>query len=290
MDKSAASMNASKTAMDPSVCALSLIDASNWACVDFISDLHLQAREPEVFEAFEYLLENTSAQALFILGDLFELWVGDDELDSPQGEFARRCVSALQAASRRLPLYLMPGNRDFLLSHHFYTQARVQALTDPAVLRTPERSYLLSHGDLLCTSDHAYQGFRETVRSETWQSEFLSQSLNKRLSLGQDMRAKSTAMQREQGLTQTGLMFDLDAQACRDWLTAHQCQTLIHGHTHAPRQHDLGPDLERVVLSDWEANSSPPRLEVLRLEDNTLKRLHVLACGPAKNHADRPNT
>ncbi len=104
------------------------------------------------------------------------------------------------------------------------------------------------------------------------------------------MRAKSTAMQREQGLTQTGLMFDLDAQACRDWLTAHQCQTLIHGHTHAPRQHDLGPDLERVVLSDWEANSSPPRLEVLRLEDNTLKRLHVLACGPAKNHADRPNT
>jgi UDP-2,3-diacylglucosamine hydrolase len=204
MDKSVASMNSSKTAKDPSVCALSLIDGSDWACVDFISDLHLQAREPEVFEAIEFLLENTPAQALFILGDLFELWIGDDELDSRQGEFARMCVSSLQAASRRLPLFLMPGNRDFLLSHHFYTQARVQALSDPTVLRTQERSYLLSHGDILCTSDRAYQGFRETVRSEAWQSEFLSQSLSTRLSLGQDMRAKSTALQREQGLTQSG--------------------------------------------------------------------------------------
>jgi UDP-2,3-diacylglucosamine hydrolase len=261
--------------------SLGLIVGQDWSRIDFISDLHLQPQEPGSFEAFEFFLKNTRAQALFILGDLFELWVGDDVLDAQSGDFARVCVNALQSASQRMALFLLPGNRDFLLGNRFYECAHVQPVSDPSVLQTQDKRYLLSHGDALCTGDLPYQAFRRTVRSAPWQTDFLSQPLNTRLRLAQEMRAQSMAQQRLQSENQDGktpTYFDLDRANCTQWLQVHQCQTLIHGHTHRPMNHDLGDGLERVVLSDWDAKAVPPRLEVLRLEGNALKRHAIADC------------
>ena len=275
MDTTKPSMTAPPLAAGRISPALSEIDGQGWRVVDFISDLHLQSSQPTVFQGLREFLQHTPAQALFILGDLFELWVGDDAIDHAQGDFARECVHILKAASLRMAIYLLPGNRDFLLGEHFFKRTGIQSIADPCVLQSQTQRYLLSHGDALCTSDLPYQAFRQTVRSSSWQAQFLALPLLERLEMAQQMRAQSKENQHAQRQRSTQEFFDLDLESCRESLQAHHCTTLIHGHTHRPMEHDLGDGLVRVVLSDWDPHASPKRLEVVRLQHNRLERLSL---------------
>ena len=228
--------------------------ASTWQQVDFISDLHLDAREPETFQAWIQFMAHTQADALFILGDLFEVWVGDDTQD----RFALQCLAQLKRTSQRLPIYFICGNRDFLLGPDALQASGMQALNDPTVLSFGEQRILLSHGDSLCLDDHDYLAFRAQVRQPSWQAQFLAQPLAQRQATAQAMRAQSEARKR----THTDYA-DVDAHAARAWLQAAHCQVLLHGHTHKPAVHDLGNGLQRWVLSDWHASHTAPRLEVV---------------------------
>ena len=234
---------------------------AHWRCIDLISDLHLQPGEPTTLAAWQAYLQGTPADALFILGDLFEVWVGDDALAPGADAFAADCVALLRAASSHRPVFLLHGNRDFLLGQRFARAAGLQLLTDPVVLTAGGKRWLLSHGDALCLADTDYQRFRTEVRSPAWQQGFLGQALAVRQAQGRALRTQSETRKRS-----AGAGADLDAAACRAWLASHQADTLIHGHTHRPAAHDLGGGLARLVLSDWDANAQPARAEVLRLQ------------------------
>jgi len=233
---------------------------ARWRCVDLISDLHLQPGEPSTVAAWQAYLQGTPADALFILGDLFEVWVGDDALAPGADGFAADCVALLRSASRQRPVFLLHGNRDFLLGEAFARAAGLQLLTDPFVLTAGSQRWLLSHGDALCLADTDYQRFRTEVRSPAWQQAFLAQPLAVRQAQARALRTRSEARKRSAGADA-----DLDTAACRGWLASHRADTLIHGHTHRPAAHDLGQGLTRLVLSDWDAGAQPARAEVLRL-------------------------
>lgn len=255
------------------------IAPANWQAVDVISDLHLQAGEPETFEAWAAYLRRPAqerADALFILGDLFEVWVGDDVLSthtSPSVDHAfwRACAEALKAYSAYAPVYFMPGNRDFLLGPAGVDACGMQGLSDPTVLVFLEQRWLLSHGDALCLADTDYMRFRSQVREPAWQHRFLAQPLAQREAIARELRAQSEARKRSTG-NDPSLWADVDTQAARGWLRHAEAHTLIHGHTHRPATHDLGDGLQRVVLSDWELSARPARAEVLRLNAQGLHR------------------
>jgi UDP-2,3-diacylglucosamine hydrolase len=210
------------------------------------------------------------ADALFILGDLFEVWIGDDVLDDPDS-FASECAAALKVHSRDTPTYFLCGNRDFLLGETALAACGMQRLSDPTVLEFQQRRWLLSHGDELCLADRDYLQFRAQVRSPDWQNAFLSKPLAQRESVARDLRLRSEARKRSLA-HDPELWADVDAGAARSWLASARADTLIHGHTHRPANHDLGAGLHRVVLSDWDASARPPRLQVLRLNAAGLER------------------
>jgi UDP-2,3-diacylglucosamine hydrolase len=241
-----------------------LVAPSHWRTVDFISDLHLQTSEPATVAAWLHYLQTTPAHALFILGDLFEVWVGDDAIDDTQADgqpsFEALCTTALHAAAQRLPVYFMQGNRDFLTQDLFLQRSGMTGLADPTVLVWGAQRIVLSHGDLLCLDDVDYQRFRIEARSPSWQQRFLSQPLATRRHMARGIREASEARKH------AGLPYaDVDDPAAIAWLQTAQAHTLIHGHTHRPADHVLAPDLQRVVLSDWDLAALPPRAEVLRL-------------------------
>lgn len=241
----------------------------HWRTVDFISDLHLQSSEPATVTAWQHYLHSTPADALFILGDLFEVWVGDDAMAEP-GSFEAQGCAALQAAAQRLPVYFMHGNRDFLAGPAFLTHCGITGLADPTVLVFGGQRTVLSHGDLLCLDDGDYQRFRVQARSAAWQQEFLSKPLAERRTLARGIRQESEARK------QSGAPYaDVDSPAAIAWLQAARARTLIHGHTHRPANHALAPGLQRVVLSDWDAAAQPPRAEVLRMTAEGLERIQV---------------
>lgn len=243
---------------------------SHWRTVEFISDLHLQASEPATVAAWEHYLCTTQADALFILGDLFEVWVGDDALEEPGGFEAQAC-SALRAAAHRMPVFFMHGNRDFLAGDAFLRHCGMTGLHDPTVLAFAGQRHMLSHGDLLCLDDVDYQRFRVLARSSAWQQQFLSQPLATRRAQARGIRQESEARK------QSGAPYaDVDHPAAIAWLQAAGAQTLIHGHTHRPANHTLAPGLQRVVLSDWDAATFPPRLETLRLSAAGLERVALV--------------
>ena len=228
---------------------------AHWQRVDFISDLHLDAHEPATFEAWAHHMAHTTANALFILGDLFEVWVGDDNQDP----FALQCMAVLKATAQRMPVYFMCGNRDFLVGAALLQTTGLQGLNDPTVLDLgPTLRLLLSHGDALCLDDHDYLAFRAQVRQPEWQAAFLAKPLAERQAYARSVRQQSEA--RKQTHTDYA---DVDTATARAWLTACEAQVLLHGHTHKPALHDLGHGLSRWVLSDWHATSQPPRLEVV---------------------------
>jgi UDP-2,3-diacylglucosamine hydrolase len=228
-----------------------------WQTVDLISDLHLQAGEAATFEAWRDYMANTKADAVLILGDLFEVWVGDDAVASDQ--FLQKCAEVLRQTARRLHVAFMPGNRDFLVGAGFLSGCGVHALADPTLLELGTRRILLSHGDALCLADTDYQAFRAQVRSAQWQADFLAKPLNERLSLARTMRAQSESQQRK-----NTVYADADAALSLVWLNISGADRLVHGHTHQPEDHPLGSG-QRHVLSDWSLDHAPHRAQVLRL-------------------------
>lgn len=240
---------------------------AGWRTLDFLSDLHLQASEPATVQALSQYLAATRADAVFLLGDLFEVWVGDDALLEP-GSFEAGCAALLREAARQRPLFFMQGNRDFLTGPQFDALCGTTTLADPTVLDCAGQRLLLSHGDALCLDDVDYQRFRAMARSPAWQAAFLAQPLAQRRAQARGIRAQSesrkSASRQGGGDGNMPTYADLDAAATRDWLAAARATTLIHGHTHRPAEHDLGQGLRRVVLSDWDAGAPVPRAEVLR--------------------------
>lgn len=243
-----------------------------WRTVDFISDIHLQASEAATFTAWQAYMQGTTADAVFILGDLFDVWVGDDAVDGDASGFDAACAQVLQQAGQRLALFFMHGNRDFLVGPQLMTRCHGTLLGDPTVLDFAGQRWLLSHGDALCLDDLDYMRFRREVRSSAWQQSFLAKPLAERQAIAQGLRRQSRA-QHEQRRLSGETYIDVHAGAARQWLQDAHTPVLIHGHTHQPAIHELGNGLQRVVLSDWDAAATPPRLEVLRLDAAGLQRI-----------------
>lgn len=238
----------------------------HWHAVDFISDLHLHPGEPQTFGAWQRYLQYTAAQAVFILGDLFEVWVGDDAAGNlalpptPDDSFALQCAHTLMQASARVDVFFMCGNRDFLVGLPFLQACGVSGLQDPCVLEMGNQRWVLSHGDALCLDDADYQTFRAMVRGAQWQSEFLAQTLTQRQAVARGLRVQSEQHKRAHPAPSV-----VDSPTAVRWLQQAGAQTLIHGHTHQSADHALGAGLQRSVLSDWDLRATPPRAQVLRL-------------------------
>jgi UDP-2,3-diacylglucosamine hydrolase len=226
----------------------------------FISDLHLDAERPAITELFGRFLEDEArgADALYILGDLFEAWVGDDD-PSDVGAFVADRLAALSKAGT--PSYFIRGNRDFLLGDDYARRARMRILPDPAVVMLEGAPAVLMHGDTLCTDDVAYQAFRTQTRDPKWQAQFLSQPLAARIAFAQQARAASKAHQ--SGLKNEGRMeaiTDVAPAAVDATMARFGIPRLIHGHTHRPKVHDEKHGT-RIVLGDWYEQGSVLRVD-----------------------------
>lgn len=266
------------TAAVPSPGRPLVIDApAHWDCVDFIADLHLDATRPHTFAAWAAFLRDTPAQAVFVLGDLFEAWVGDDaalQADS----FEAHGAQVLREAAGRRWIGFMAGNRDFLVGDGLLAPAGVQHLPDPTELRAFGRQVLLSHGDALCLADEGYQRFRAQVRDPAWQAGFLARPLAERRALAQAMRDASREHQRD-----PSTWADVDPEAAVSWLRETGCTALVHGHTHRPGSRSLAPGLDCHVLADWEFDGhGPARAQVLRLTCGGFTRIDL---GSTNAHA-----
>lgn len=220
----------------------------------FISDLHLSSGRPGTNEQFFRFLgaEARRADALYILGDLFEYWVGDDELTDRSGDSLAADVAAgLKYLSKSgVKVSFMHGNRDFLLAADFCKATGAILLPDPSVVKFGKSPALLMHGDTLCTDDHDYQNWRRTARSAEWQRDFLSNSLSERHKAIHGLRAKS----KEVIAAKPADIMDVNAEAVKEAFRRHHVRRLIHGHTHRPARHEVevdGKKCERWVLPDW---------------------------------------
>lgn len=220
----------------------------------FVSDLHLSEDRPGANEAFFAFVEGPAASAgsLYILGDLFEYWIGDEELDAPDRDpLARQVAEAFGALARQgVALRLMHGNRDFLIGKRFCELSGARLLEDPTVEKIGNARTLLMHGDTLCTDDADYQAWRKVARSRAWQREFLAQPLPERRRALQALREKS----KEVVGAKPAAIMDVNEGAVREVLREHRLTRLVHGHTHRPARHSLeldGRACERWVLPDW---------------------------------------
>jgi UDP-2,3-diacylglucosamine hydrolase len=219
----------------------------------FISDLHLCEEQPHITRLFRDFTRNTAPQAdaLYILGDLFEYWAGDDDLDTP---FHRSITGALHAlASHSTPVFIMHGNRDFLMDAQLAQACHATLLPDPTLLDLYGTPTLLSHGDALCTDDVPYQAFRRQVREPHWRTTFLAQPLARRKAQIEEIR--SISMSEKQ--TKSMEIMDVNPDAVAQLLRNHHYPRLIHGHTHRPALHRHtvdGVTCERWVLGDWHAS------------------------------------
>jgi UDP-2,3-diacylglucosamine hydrolase len=253
--------------------AISEFDApGTWGAIDFISDLHLCEATPRTFAAWVAYLLQTPADAVFILGDLFELWVGDDMRTR---DFESRCVQALAQAAATRQLAFMAGNRDFLLGAEMRRESRLMDLPDPTLLTAWGQRVLLSHGDALCLADAPYQAFRQEVRRPAWQARFLARPLGERLAIAAEVRRASDTRRRFDGDAAT----DVDAAEALRWMQAVGASTLVHGHTHRPGSQVLAAGFERHVLSDWDLDTGV-RAEVLRLDAQGFSRRPLAALAP----------
>lgn len=238
---------------------MELLAPSHWKSVDFISDLHLHPADPLTAACWRDYLKSTAADAVFILGDLFEVWVGDDILLETNA-FESHCAATLSQAATRTSIYLMHGNRDFLMGQGLAAAARCTLLPDPTVLAFAGMRWVLSHGDYLCLDDTAYMAFRAMVRGAAWQSDFLSQPLAQRQAVARQIRAQSESKKQADAC-----FVDADFATVQRLLEQSNASTLVHGHTHRPATHAVGQTGQRIVLSDWDLTATPKRCEVLRV-------------------------
>lgn len=243
------------------------IAPAHWRSVEFISDLHLQPQLPHTWHSWVQYLEASTADAIFMLGDLFEAWVGDDALDEPHS-FEAKCAASTRQASARRSLFFIHGNRDFLIDQLFAERTGMQLLADPTCLVFGGQRYVLSHGDALCVEDSDYQKFRSLARDPAWQQQLLAQPLAQRRELAGCMRSESEARKMREVV-----YADVDTAAALQWLHTASASTLIHGHTHRPATHALDSAHQRVVLSDWDTDMAPARTEVLRIDTAGMRRL-----------------
>jgi len=239
----------------------------HWRCIDFLSDLHMSAALPRTVAAWEHHLRETPADAVFMLGDVFEVWVGDDARALP---FEHHCVEVMAEAASRRTLGIMVGNRDFLLGAQMLHDCGAMVLPDPTVLSAWGQRVLLSHGDALCLDDTDYQAFRREVRSERWQAEFLAKPLDERLAIAAEIRRQSQLRQNFDGRSDA----DVDTATAVAWMHAMGTAEMVHGHTHRPASQTLAPGFKRHVLSDWDLDDTArPRAEVLRLTRDGFVRI-----------------
>jgi UDP-2,3-diacylglucosamine hydrolase len=254
----------------------SLMAAPDWQTIDLVSDLHLDPAHPRTARAFFDYVTRTTADAVLILGDLFEAWVGDDMRHQA---FEAQCVEALRQASERRWLGIMVGNRDFLMGAALMSASGAHALPDPFVLTAFGQRHLITHGDAWCLDDAPYLAFRKQVRQSNWQRAFLAQGLDARLATARQMRQASEARKAESTAPETWA--DVDPARAVAWLHAAEASQLIHGHTHRPGRSRLDDarlglpsPLFREVLSDWDLDDTrAPRAEVLRLNARGVHRL-----------------
>lgn len=216
----------------------------------FISDLHLEEKRPEITAAFHRFIQERAvqAEALYILGDFFEAWIGDDENTSLQNEIAE-ALHQLSAGGTRL--FLMHGNRDFLMGNAFCERIGGELLEDPTVIDLYGEPTLLMHGDSLCTADIEYQKFRKNMRNPAWQQAFLKRPLADRQLVARQLREISLAKNKGK---QEDIM-DVTPEEVVQQMSAHGVKQLIHGHTHRPAVHQLnveGAPARRIVLGDWD--------------------------------------
>lgn len=227
----------------------------------FVSDLHLHGDRPQAIEAFVRLLGDLPghASALYILGDLFEFWIGDD---APLPAYGDALEALRRADAEGLPVHFMHGNRDFLVGTQFARDTGCRIMTDPTVVDIAGEPVLLMHGDTLCSDDTDYQEFRRLVRDPRWQRTFLGEPLEKRLEIAKVYRGESMKRTREKPME----IMDVAQQAVVDAVKRHRVRYLVHGHTHRPGVHDLvvdGRAVRRIVLGDWHEHGS-----VLEWDDN----------------------
>lgn len=218
----------------------------------FVADLHLRPERPDLSRAFlEFLQQDVpGADALYLLGDIFEAWIGDDA-PMPGLEAIYDELAALSA--RGTALYFQHGNRDFLVGQAFLDTLGARALPDQQLISVPGGQALLMHGDQLCTDDTEYQAFRAQVRNPVWQQQFLSQTVEERLAIARQLRAASKA----RGAEKSADIMDVNPQAVSDALQQAGVDLLIHGHTHRPAIHDdqiRAGSGTRIVLGDWDEN------------------------------------
>ena len=224
-----------------------------------VSDLHLDAGRPGITQLFLDFLAGQARQAdaLYVLGDLFEAWVGDDD----PGEPGASVCAALQAlANSGVPVFLMRGNRDFLFGPGIAARCGATLLPDPCVVDLHGRPTLLMHGDLLCSDDAGYQAFRRQVRDPAWQASFLAQPLEARQAFAAQARAASR--EHQSGMAES--ITDTNAATVAAAMSHHGVDRLVHGHTHRPAIHAVtvdGRPATRVVLGDWYDQGSVLRVD-----------------------------
>ena len=234
----------------------------------FISDLHLEAARPEIGEQFVAFLDGAARQAdaLYILGDLFEAWIGDDD---PSDYYAAMKQAIRALSDTGVPIFFMHGNRDFLVGERFAAECGVTLLDDPHEIDMFGEQVLLSHGDFLCTDDTEYQKIRAMTRNPEWQAMMLAKSIEERSAFARQAREQSMAHGRATSMD----IMDVNQQAVEATIREHGCDVLLHGHTHRPAVHPFhvdGRPVHRIVLGDWyeqgsmvEWDDDGPRLEAL---------------------------
>lgn len=259
------------------------VSLSGVAPVLFVSDLHLNDKLPKTCAAFFHFIKHTAvhAQALFILGDLFEYWIGDDCLRHASTLATKVAADLAELSRRGVAVYILPGNRDFLLGLDFAKQAGATLLSDICVLHTlirnPEttlptattQTFVLAHGDTLCTDDERYQHYRRWVHKRWVQKSFLALPLKWRLKLAHRLHTHSQTQQKKE--SQLSGWQDVNNEAVQTLLQQSQAQILIHGHTHRPHCHRLAQGI-RWVLSDWDLDHAQ-RASYLCLKHGTLSEI-----------------
>jgi len=259
---------------DAAPLALHRFDApADWCTIELLSDVHLQPEAPRTFDAWREQMRSSQADAVFILGDLFEAWVGDD---SRSEAFEHRVAEVLRATSARKAVAFMPGNRDFMLGQAMLDHCGMRALPDATVLHAFGRRTLLSHGDALCLEDVEYQRLRAMVHDPAWRAAALRLPLAERRARARSMRDASTAHQAQRS---PALWADVDAAAALRLLDAAGSDTLIHGHTHRPGRVMLSPTAVRHVLSDWDFDGAAPRGDVIHLTAHGVQTAPAIALG-----------
>jgi UDP-2,3-diacylglucosamine hydrolase len=262
------------TLLDGPLGAASEIHAApHWRGIELLSDLHLGEQAPATAHALAEHLAASDADLIVLMGDLFEVWIGDEQLDAPADPVSpmAQALQALAEAARRRPVAMLTGNRDFLLGPEAARRLGWTVLPDRCVLQAFGHRQVLVHGDAECLDDRDYQRFRAQVRTPGWREAFLARPLAERMAVARSLRDGSEQRKREQGLAGYA---DLDRAEMLSLLAAAGADRLIHGHTHRPGDERLGPGLSRHVLSDWDLDGQhgPARAEVMRLDARGLHR------------------